>query len=238
MIGLSANLGFAGGCNVGIRYALDHGADLVLLLNNDVVAPPNLIDELVDAAVTDPSIGILTPNVLRPEQKQKLTWLGGYRLPFTLWFVGVNVRDEMRRAADPIPLDFVFGLCILIKREVFEHIGLLDERFFMYFEDVDFCLRARDNGFKVAYLPQAVVTHLGGGSTRHRPGLGRFLLGRSRQLFFRHHIRGWWWVVFGLYELFFTMRFTLILMMQGEIDAALLYIGGTLAGIVAPSRGA
>ena len=236
ILGLAANTGFAGGCNAGMRQALRHGADYVLLLNNDARLPPHVLAQLVQAAEADPCIGILTPKVVWHDQPQRLYGLGGYRLPFRVRLLGMEALDTGPWEGPPVLLDFVFGCVMLIKRPVIERIGLLDERFFMYYEDIDYCYRAAEAGFDVGYLPPAVVPHVGAGSTRRLSGLREFLLGRSQQLFFRKHIRGWWWLAYCLYETFYTTRFVLRFVRRGRFRPALLYLGGVLAGLVAPAE--
>lgn len=231
MLGLAANTGFSGGCNVGIRRALNEGAAYVLLFNNDAQIAPDTLKQLVEAAEHDPQLGILTPKIVRADQPERLYGHGGRRLPFRIRLVSMNALDRGPRSGPPVLLDFVFGCVMLIKCQVIEQIGLLDERFFMYFEDIDYCYRATDAGFTVGYLPGVVVPHVGSGSTRHRNGFREFLLGRSRQQFFRKHVAGWWWAVYVPYELFYMVRYVLRLIWQRHFRAALLYIGGTLAGM-------
>ena len=231
-LGLLANTGFAGGCNAGICYALAEGADYILLLNNDTEMPPELLRKLVHNAEVMPRLGILTPKVVWQEQPDRLYGLGGRRLPFRVKLRGMGQLDHGPWSGPPVLLDFVFGCCMLIRSEVFEQIGLFDTRFFMYFEDVDLCYRAADAGWTVGYLPDAVLPHIGAASTR-RTGMREFLLGRSRQLFFRKHVSGWWWLVYAVYELFYTTRYILRLFGHGHLRPAILYMGGTLAGIVA-----
>lgn len=231
-LGVAANLGFAGGCNLGIAQAIAHGADYVLLLNNDAQTPSSVLDELIDAAEADPQLGILTPKVVWHDQPQRLYGLGGSRLPFRTRLRGMEALDTGPWDGPPVLLDFVFGCAMLIKRQVIARIGVLDERFFMYFEDIDYCYRAVDAGFSVGYLPGAVLPHVVSGSTRRRSGIKEFLLSRSRQLFFRKHVAGWWWLVYVPYELFYTVRFLLRLARQGQVRPALLYLGGTLTGLV------
>lgn len=228
----AANLGFAGGCNVGIRDAMAHDADYVLLLNNDARMEPGLLRTLVEAAERDSTLGVLTPKVVYADEPERLYGLGGSRLPFRVRVQGMSAIDREPRDGPPRFLDFVFGCCMLIRRDVLEQIGLLDERFFMYYEDIDLCYRAADAGYHVGYLPGAILEHVGAASTRRRSGMREFLLGRSRQLFFRKHVAGWWWLVYCLYEPLYTARFVLRLLREQAIRAAILYLGGTLAGLV------
>jgi GT2 family glycosyltransferase len=231
-LGLSANVGFAGGVNAGIRYARAGGADYIVLLNNDTEMPAGLLRNLVEHAEAMPRLGILTPKVVWQDEPRRLYGLGGRRLPFRVKLRGMGQWDRGPWSGPPILLDFVFGCCMLIKSEVFEQIGLFDERFFMYFEDIDFCYRAADAGWTIGYLPEAVLPHIGAASTR-RSGMREFLIGRSRQLFFRKHVFGLWWLIYIPYELFYTARYLLRLIGQGYLRPTALYIGGTLAGLVA-----
>ena len=168
------NDGFAAGCNLGIRVALKAGADFVWLLNNDTTAPVDTLSLLlkttsttVDAAErkvrkaghSHPGlVGTVLHFMHEPARVQ--AWGGGTVkrwLGYTTHFVKPT----------SLPSDgFLTFASVLIRREVFEEIGLLDERFFMYFEDADFCFRAQSAGWAVAVAPETAVLHKEGGSTR------------------------------------------------------------------------
>lgn len=231
-IAIAANLGFAGGCNIGIKYTLSRGASYVLLLNNDTRPSPTLLRDLVLAVASIPNLGILTPKVVYEDEPTRLYGLGGSRLPFRVRLRDMEAIDRGPWNGPPILLDFVFGCAMLIKREVIERVGYFDEDFFMYFEDIDYCYRVTEEGFVVGYLPGLVLHHVGAGSTRRRGGIREFLLGRSRQLFFRKHVQGWWRLVYVVYELFYTVRYLVRLIRRGQFRGAILYLGGTLAGLV------
>jgi len=149
------NLGFSGGCNYGIRHSLKSGlAGYVLLLNNDTKVNENLLTALLAVAQKDNRIGIAgalefyysQPDRLRMAGSRFIWWLGGHVLIR-------SITSEFKE------VQYVSGCCMLIKKEVIEKIGLLDERFFAYYEDADFCLRARCAGFKVAAARDAKVWH-------------------------------------------------------------------------------
>jgi len=152
-----ANLGFSAGCNIGIREALANHADFVWLLNNDTVAPPDTLTHLVDAAHA--SAGV-TGTVLRfldnPAAIQ--AWGGGKVLP---WFGYVKHFTGPTSFGPDTYLTFA---SVLIRKQVFLEIGLLDERYFMYFDDSDFCFRARNAGWQLAIAPDTAVLHREGGS--------------------------------------------------------------------------
>ena len=155
-----ANHGFAFGCNAGIRPALAGGADFVWLLNNDTIAPPDTLQQMVATAQSDAHIGI-TGTVLRylhaPEQVQAFG--GGSVSAYT------GFSRHQQTAGAPGAASFITFASALIRREVFAEIGLLDDGYFMYFEDVDFNFRARAAGWKLAVAEHTAVLHKEGGST-------------------------------------------------------------------------
>jgi GT2 family glycosyltransferase len=140
------NLGFSGGCNLGIRRALDGGAELILLLNSDTEIAPDCLERLERAL--EPEVGIAGPKIT--DMSSRIESLGIHFSQRT---------GRMRNRTTPGPIDAVAGTCMLVRREVFSAIGLLDERFFYGFEDVDLCLRARARGFRTVIVPEAGVRH-------------------------------------------------------------------------------
>jgi GT2 family glycosyltransferase len=159
-----ANLGFAGGSNVGIRRALDRGADWVLLLNNDAVAEPGLEAALERVARDRPDAGILACKVLFEDGRTVM--YAGASFNTLLGYSGrrrgfgqadrADARHDVGRAD---------GAAMALSRELLERIGFLDEELFAYVEDVDLSLRARAAGFAVVFVPDAVVRHKGSAST-------------------------------------------------------------------------
>jgi GT2 family glycosyltransferase len=158
-----ANLGFAGGNNAGIRRALERGADWVLLLNNDAVAEPGLVEALERAAAARPDAGLLACKVLSGDGRE--VQYAGARFNARLGYSGrveTTGPDELR---DTGRAD---GAALAVSRAAAERAGLLDERLFMYVEDVDWSLRILRAGFAVVLVPDARVRHKGSGSTGGR----------------------------------------------------------------------
>ena len=185
------NLGFAGGNNLGIRRALEAGADFVFLLNNDTVAEQGLVQGLADAAERDKDIGALSPLVTY------------YRDPDRIWFydgafheqlcymrhrhMGAKVSSEALKTQD---VNFISGCAMFIRREVLERVGLLDEDYFLYFEDVEFSWRVRKAGYRLVALPQVVVRHkvsasMGAAGSNALTPLRAYYYGRNTFLFIR-----------------------------------------------------
>ncbi len=158
-----ANLGFSGGCNVGIRRALERGADAVLLLNSDAVLHPVALAELSRALWNDERIGIAAAVSVSREEPQIIASAGMRYDPRTGRMRHIAAgRRFASLGTDPVRrVDGASGCALLVKRDVFERIGLLDEAYFFSFEDLEFCLRARAGGFDTVSVSSAVVYHQG-----------------------------------------------------------------------------
>lgn len=233
---MTRNLGFAGGVNVGLKAALAAGADLLMLLNNDAIVAPDCIEKLIAGLRQYTQIGILSPKFIRPGTG-RLAAVGFRVTAYDVQPVGWNMHDASVPNDDaPQMFDAVSGGAMLIRRDVIERIGCLDERFFFYFEDTDFCVRARQAGFDAAYLPAAVVYHSVSEGTKDSPGLADFYLGRSRQIYFRKHLRGAQKLVYLLREPIHALRYARIRAIDGGgFNAASNYIKGVLAGWSMPA---
>jgi GT2 family glycosyltransferase len=166
VIAAGRNLGFSGGCNLGIRAAVAAGAESLLLVNSDVVLSPHAIAALRRAAAANPDAGILAPILLSREEPDRMASAG-------IRFSSATGRMRHIAAGQPISMlppgsayavDAVSGCVMLIRSAVFDAVGLLDERFFFSFEDIEFCLRARSAGFTVLSVPDAIAYHEGGRS--------------------------------------------------------------------------
>ena len=164
------NLGFAGGCNVGIRTALEQGADRVLLVNSDVILPPDTLEQLEDALDGDPGVGVAGPAIVSREHPEELVSRGIRFSPKTgrMRFLGHGERWSGPPDAGPVVVDAVSGCVMLIRRDLIERIGLLSEEYFFGFEDLDYCLRARAAGYRTVCVPTAMVLHRGSGSIGSR----------------------------------------------------------------------
>lgn len=157
------NLGFSGGMNVGIREALARGADCVLLANSDVFVPPDCLRRLQRTLDAAPRAGIAGPVVLARSKPGQVASLGMSYAPLTgrMRHRAHGARfDAVTPAPDGV-VDGVAGCLMLVRREVFDAVGLLDEDYFFSFEDLDFCLRARRAGFATVLAGSAAVYHEG-----------------------------------------------------------------------------
>jgi len=180
------NLGFAKAVNIGIKYALSKKAKNILLLNNDTKIYKNFLKLLVKD-FQDNHLGIIGPAIEFYIQGKKVFDVGGFINSFTFQTKHKEVRRIINK--EPHNVDYLSGCCMLIKKEVFNKTGFFDERFFMYFEDVDFCIRTKNNGFKVEVEPGVSIHHSLSASERRKSNINLFNLLKSRILFNRKYER-------------------------------------------------
>jgi GT2 family glycosyltransferase len=174
------NLGFTGGANLGLRLALERGAAYVFLLNNDAAVAPNCITALVQAAERRPEAGFIGPKIVWAQEPERI-WSAGMSVAWHRATIEAhhNAPDD-GRFDDCRIVQGLSGCALLVKRAVLERVGLLDERYFAYYEDLDWCLRARPAGFRCLYVGRARVAHVG--SATSNPNTGR-----SRSAFFNYY---------------------------------------------------
>jgi len=191
------NLGFTGANNLGIKHSLQNRADFVVLLNNDTYVAPDFLVQLVKAANKDKEIGIIAPKIYfasgceyhrtryKPSERGKVFWYAGGKIDWQNVLCSHRGVDEVDKGQyeKQMPTDFASGCAVLIKREVLNKIGLLDNRYFLYFEDVEFCQRAKQTGFKIIYTPKAKLWHFNAGSSRVGGFLHDYFITRNRLLF-------------------------------------------------------
>jgi len=224
-----ANLGFSGGMNVGLRHALATGADYVFLANNDTTLAPDALGWLV-AAAEQHGAGIVAPAIYYTAAPHRIWWLGGRLRPLLLE-VRRYERVPARHDPQPFAVDFVTGCGMLASRDTLERVGLLDERFFMYYEDTDYCLRAHRLGVKVLVEPRAAMYHKvaqsSGGSDSPNE---RYHMARSSVQYFRKHARPWQWPLVWPYRAGSALRHLLRLARRRRLDAARAYLRGLRDG--------
>jgi len=155
------NLGFAGGSNIGIRYALAHGAEYVWLLNNDTKAAPEALSALIAKALTDESIGAVGSICYYADAPSRVqAWAGGR---VNLW---IGYADNSTIPRDDDWFDSLYGASFLVSRSAFDDVGLFDEGFFLYFEETELCVRLRERGWRLAAAPDSRVLHKLNASTQ------------------------------------------------------------------------
>lgn len=167
------NLGFAGGNNIGIKYALGNGSDYILILNDDMILPNNLLTKLVGFLDNNPKVGIVSPKIYFAKGHEfhkdgylnkelgKVIWYAGGKIDWNNIYtshIGVDEVDigQFNKNSET---DLASGACMMIRREVFEKVGYLDEDLYLYWEDADFSIRTKKFGFDIYYNPVTAVWH-------------------------------------------------------------------------------
>jgi GT2 family glycosyltransferase len=154
------NLRFAAGNNEGCRRALAEGAEILLLLNNDTTIAPATLRALADRFVEDERVGVVGPRICYRYDPSRI-WYGGGRVDLRLGRVRHRaIRRSVDEGRDPVgPTGWVTGCAMAVRRSAWEELGGLDTGYYIYAEDVDFCLRARRRGWRIRYEPSGLVLH-------------------------------------------------------------------------------
>jgi len=224
-----SNLGFAAGFNVGLRHAIEQGADFVFIVNNDTTIAPDALEHLIKAAQPQ-AIAAVAPIIYYTHAPEEVWSAGSNRNPITL-----DTQDNHGRGqvfTQPTERDFLSGCGLLIKCSVLKEVGLFDERFFFYYEDSDFSLRLQKAGYRLLVVPQAKMWHKvsqssdGGDSTNER-----FWMGKSSVIFFRKHSRGMqrWLII--VWRTGSALKTTFRLLALGKFEASKAYIKGLWDGL-------
>jgi len=194
------NLGFAEGNNVGIRYALENRTDYVCLLNNDTRVSPDFLIQLIKVADSEKEIGTVGGKIYfekgyefhkdRYKEKDlgKVIWYAGGKIDWQNVYASHRGVDEVDEGQYDPPAGgtetgYVNGCLMLVKKEVFDKVGLLDPKYYLYFEENDFCQRVKRADFKLFFAPKAVIWHLNAASSGTGSSLHDYFLTRNRLLF-------------------------------------------------------
>lgn len=182
------NLGFSGGNNVGIEHAMAEGCDYVYLLNNDTEVSPDFLYPVVSTMESDPKIGIAGSTVFY------------FNPPDIIWFTGAHanwLRGDMvdprvgkrldKESARLEDVDEVAGAGMMVRRKVIEHVGMLDSTFFIYFEETDWCQRAKKGDWRVVWVPESQIWHKVSMTFGEVSPVMTYLMTRNRWLFMRKH---------------------------------------------------
>lgn len=193
----NVNSGFSGGCNIGIKKALEQGADYILLLNNDTLVHENFLVELFDFMEKKSEVGIVSPKIYfekgfefhkeryRNDELGKVFWYAGGKFDWKNIIgqhVGVDQVDD-GQFEESVPVDFATGCCVLIRKEMFKLVGFFDEKYFLYYEDADYSVRVLKKGYKIFYVPKSIIWHKNAGSSGSGSSLQDYYITRNRLYF-------------------------------------------------------
>ena len=230
LLSLPENVGFAAGCNVGLRQAVDQSYTYALLINNDAFAEPEMLNELLKEIA--PDIALLSPKIFYAANRERLWFAGGQMHPHTLDLRKTG-RGELDGSAWQISrdVDYLLGTCLLVNLKAVEKEGFFDETFFMYFEDLDWSLRLRQAGMRLRLVAQAHLYHAvavsGGGLESPRR---RYLLARSGVIFWRRHAHAGKPLVIFFFRLGSGIKMVTRLLVNGKIAVFRAYLQGVRDG--------
>ncbi len=224
------NMGYPGGCNVGLRYALKKHTDYIFAINNDVTVDPAILDELMKHRA--PEVGIIAPKIYYADKPNTIWSVGGRRHAWTLEMThrGDNQVDR-GQWEEVIEQDYLIGCAHLFFRPLLEDIGLLDAGYYFYYDDVDICIRAQRAGYRLLLVPQARMWHKVADSSG---GVGtpreRYYMARSSVRFFRKHVQGWRWLAVIPFRTGSAIKTLLRLARHRRFDSATAYLRGLRDG--------
>lgn len=244
-IGLKHNSGFSIANNVALRDALDRGSEYALLLNNDTFAAPDFVSQMMASIRSDSRIAVVCPKIFFAHQPDRLWYAGGY---FSLWTGATKHRGW--RQVDHGQFDHIqeitqaTGCAMLVSRNAMRDVGFLDERFWIYAEDLDWSVRFLKRGYRLVFAPNAHLWHLDGATNFKVLGNGseekrQFLSTRNMIFLARKHVR--WWqlptyiVGFAFHHVAF---FTLLRLWRRDFRALWAIYRGLGQGLRMPLRSA
>lgn len=210
------NVGYSQANNT--AYRVSRG-EFILFLNTDTIVPPSALRGLLAALESRPQAGGLGPALRDAAGRYQVSF--GKEVGFFFEFRQKLLLNPLHRLALRLSrsareVGWLSGACLLLRRKAFEAAGLFDERFFLYFEDIDLCRQIREAGYRLVYFPAVEVTHLGGGATSSRPWQSRLEYRRSQLLYYRKHSPRWSTRLLRLY-----LRLTLVFPRRGGRETAL-----------------
>lgn len=190
------NLGYAGGNNFGIKKTINK-FDYILVANNDILVDPNFLDKLFKESLKNPN-AILSPKIYfaagfeywkdkyTAKEKGKVIWAIGGKMDWNNVYgsnIGIDEVDHGQYDKSHPQIDFISGCCFLIPSKILKKIGLFDEKYFLYLEDADLTIRAKNAGYKLKFVPDSIIWHINSGSSSPNSSLQDYFITRNRLIF-------------------------------------------------------
>ena len=197
-----SNLGYAKGNNVGIEYALNHGAEYLCILNNDVEVERDFLSKLINYLEANMDVGIAGPCICDFQRRDRIQSMGASINLYTGLAQGKMKNVQYDKVAQSfVDVDYLGGACFVIKRKVIEDIGTIPEMYFLFFEETEFCLKAKRKGYKLICLKESKVYHKRSATISKYKGLSYYYLNKNRIVFMRRNASLLQRLVFYIYLL-------------------------------------
>lgn len=219
------NLGYTEANNIGIRYALNNGAEYICILNNDTIVDKHFISTAIAAFNKYNNVGMVGPKILS-YHKRNVLWYAG---PKTTWIYG-RLIDIGHRGYGEIDcgqydqtktVGFITGCAFVLHRDVIKKVGYLDNRYFAYFEDIDYCLRAKYAHYNLVYEPKSIVWHKAKSSSfdiNTYSSVSMYFGVRNRLLFMKQHGTRYGWVIFIPFMILYMLLTYLTYLYSGNMS--------------------
>lgn len=234
LIETKRNIGYPAACNIGIDHGLKEGAHYIFLLNNDVIVDEEALNELVKVMEKNRSIGIAGPKVYFYHDKSRIFSAGGRLSMLTgqNWAVGQGEIDTPKYNTIR-EVDYVSGCAFLIKRELLDDIGYMDPQYFMYYDEIDLCVRARKKGYKVVYVPRAKVWHKVSATAYKVGGLKEYYVTRNRFLIQKKFLKRLEYAVFltWFFSIWLPFRMGELLFIRRSLSLGASFVRGIADGL-------
>jgi hypothetical protein len=226
------NLWFSGGYNLGIKYALDQGAEYIFIINNDAYVAPETLSILLKQINENKNVGLVAPIIYYASHPDQIWSSGGNIRRIILEYT--NQRGEIDKGYLPniMERDFVTGCCFLTTKSVFLSVGFFDDSFKMYYEDADFCLRTRKNNLRIMVIPKAKAWHkvsLSSGGVDSP--IERFWMAKSSILFIKKHSSKWQLLFIIPWRTASAIKTIFRLMSNAQYASLQAYISGIVQGL-------
>lgn len=226
------NRGYAAAINQGLQAGLEAQADFLWIVDNDAIADPQALERLVEVALARPDIALFTPKIFYLDPPDLVWSIGHRRRPLTL----APIKGGMGKAEPEVPAkmelrDYAPCCGLLIRREVLEKVGLLDQRFFIYYEDLDLCIRAAEAGYRLSYVPSAMMWHNVSRSAGAGSPLQKYYLARSSVHFFLKHTPWWLKPMIIIYRCGSGVKTVCKSLLVGQPGIASAYLRGIRDGV-------
>ena len=226
------NLGFTGANNIGIKHAIKNEFEYVMLINNDTEVEKNFISPLIDSLEKNKNLGAVQPLILNFDSRKKVWNAGGFLNKFFGYFYVNKNPKEIKKN-----IDWITGCCFFVRIEVIKKIGLLDESFFAYYEDVDWSIRIKNSGYDLAFIKSSVIYHHCSKSSQNELSEGKlspfvhylnirnhiFLLRKNRDIFNFMGVL--------LFQFFKTISYSIYLIVRLRINKLNMVYKGLIDGL-------
>lgn len=207
VINSGSNLGFSGGNNIGIKYAIENKTDYILLLNNDTEVEPDFLNYMVNDCMDSNDNVVVTNKIMYMREKNKIWYGGGKFNSITSRTIAYGINQEDCKEYNmPMKVSFASGCCLLIPVGIIESIGLMSEDFFLYCEDTEYCLRIQRAGYEILYEPNSKIYHKVNASTSKITGIQTYYLVRNKMYIVKKYIKNQYKFMAYFYTLSETIK--------------------------------